>query len=244
MIILILFTLGLVTSFIGTNVGGAAALVVPGLMFLGLSPATAIGTTRFSAFALLIPAWFKFGRGVDLPYKMAFRTTLVAMGGALCGSYFVQFFSPFAVKLMLFAVYLTSIWVVCSKQKVGIEGFSSTPVMQFIGTCLFFFVGFWGGSVGGGYAVASHTLLTALFGATMLQSAGINAILGLGISIVSVPVFVLQSHVDWNYIVPLAIGNFIGAIYGATFGIARGNVVLKRMFLVLSCFGIVSLFAI
>ena len=59
---LIVFVVGVISSSFGTLIGGGSFIVIPTLIFLELSPYTAIGTNKLGAAGLFIAGWYAFNK--------------------------------------------------------------------------------------------------------------------------------------------------------------------------------------
>jgi hypothetical protein len=229
------FLLGLITSIPGTAAGGAAALVIPFLIVMGLDPHDALGTTRAAALALTVTAYWRFRSAGAIHHGIAGRATVYAMAGAICGAMVITQLSDFTTTFLVFLVNaFLCILVVLGKRQLRE---TSTPTISSskIGDLLFFLVGIWGGSVGGGYAILSHSVLLYIYRFNMLHSAAVNSVVGTGLSLVALPIYAFQGNVDWGLVPSLALGNTVGAVIGSHLSMKMGNAGLTRIYQVL-CF--------
>jgi uncharacterized protein len=235
MIYFLVGVIGLVTSIPGTAAGGAAALVIPFLMMLGLDPHNALGTTRAAAVALTTTAFLRFRKAGAIDTHVASRATIFAMVGAILGAVTITHLSDISTASLVFMVNSFLCWLVIFRKKRTDTSVSHRSQQNWLGDILFFLVGVWGGSVGGGYAILSHSVLLYVYRFNMLQSAAVNSVVGTGLSLMALPVYAYQGNIDWYLVPSLAIGNIIGAMIGSSLSIKMGNAGLTRIYQVL-CF--------
>ena len=80
------FVVSFLSSFIGTNVGGGGLILVPTLIFLGLPPQVAIGTSRIGALASVSTGIFQFHRGGKVDYRIGLPLMFFSIAGSYIGS--------------------------------------------------------------------------------------------------------------------------------------------------------------
>jgi uncharacterized membrane protein YfcA len=78
----IVFVVGIFGSSYGTLVGGTSLITIPLLIFLGLSPHTAIGTDRLGITGLAITGWYKFHEKGLINYPVSLRMAVAAFIGS------------------------------------------------------------------------------------------------------------------------------------------------------------------
>ena len=85
--LLILFTVGAVTSLYGASVGGAGMIVVPTLIFLGLPPQEAVATAVFAFLAMCTVGLIVYHRAEKVDFRIGIPAALIAGLGALTGAF-------------------------------------------------------------------------------------------------------------------------------------------------------------
>jgi len=83
--LLIIFLTGIPSGIFGTLTGGAGLITIPALIFLGLSPHSAIGTHFFGVTGMNIAGWYKFHEKGMINYKLGFIITIPVLLGSILG---------------------------------------------------------------------------------------------------------------------------------------------------------------
>ena len=83
---LIVFVVGVISSSFGTLIGGGSFIVIPTLIFLELSPYTAIGTNKLGAAGLFVAGWYAFNKKGLINYRIALPMTVPALIGSILGA--------------------------------------------------------------------------------------------------------------------------------------------------------------
>ena len=80
------FLVALVSSSVGTLVGGTSLVTIPSLMILGLPSNVAIATNRLGILGLNIAGWYKFHNLNLVNYQIGIPNGLACLAGSLIGA--------------------------------------------------------------------------------------------------------------------------------------------------------------
>lgn len=229
------FAVGIIASFIGTNVGGGGLISVPALIFLGLPPQMAIATNKVGSFGMTGAGLIRFHKGKKVNYKIGFPIAALAIIGAYFGANTLLTIPNVILEKLVGVVILAILTLVLLNNNLGIKRVIKeySLLRTSLGYLAFLFIGFWGAFFGGGFAIFSTYVLITVFGLTFLESAGTTKPLGVGIAIMSIIIFGLGGAINWIYGVLLLIGMTTGSYLGAGYGIKKGNMWVKRLFVVI-----------
>ncbi|PTH47513.1 sulfite exporter TauE/SafE family protein [Staphylococcus agnetis] len=234
-LILIAIGLAFLAAFIDAVVGGGGLILIPGLLALGLNPATALGTNKMaSAFGSLTSA-FRFVRAkkVDLPLvgKLFPLSFLAAVGGTS-----LAVFLPSHVLKPLVIIILSGVLIyTLLKKEWGSERtiLTFTLLKSIIFILLIMIIGFYDGFLGGG--TGSFLMFALLImGFDFLSAAGNAKVLIFASNIGSLFMFMFLGHVDYVLGLILAISSILGSYAGAQFAIRKGVSYVKLLFVVVT----------
>jgi uncharacterized membrane protein YfcA len=228
------FTVGLIAGFIGTNVGGGGLISIPALIFLGLSPQVAIATNKVGSLGVTGAGLVRFHKGGKVNYKIGVPIAIFAVIGSYFGANTLLTIPNTILEKIVGVIILAILVLVLFNKNIGVKKADRkrSRLLTFLGYLTFLFIGFEGAFFGGGFATLSIYALITIFGLTFLESAGTTKPLGVGIAIMAILVFGLRGVINWVYGASLLLGMALGSYVGAGYGIKKGNIWVKRLFVV------------
>src|ERR1700679_3532584 len=84
--LIISFLAGFGSGFVGAATGGAGLISIPALIFLGLSPSSAIATNAFASFGMVTSAVPKYAKAKQLRLKPVLKLIPLTIAGGFIGS--------------------------------------------------------------------------------------------------------------------------------------------------------------
>ena len=231
--LLIIFFVGLGSSFIGTLVGGSSLITIPVLILLGLSPHSAIATDRMGVTGIGIAGLYKFHQKGLVNYKIGFVTGIPILVGAFIGANLVLRISPSTLKKIIAVITVSVLALIVLQPKLGIEKTQrSLRTRDFlVGIFLSLLVGIYGGFYGAGAATFVVYILIFVFGQTFLESAGTLKIGSIAMTATATLTFAYHGVIHYPLAIAMFMGSFIGSFTGAHYSDRIGNVWLKRLFI-------------
>lgn len=224
--------LGFVGGIYGTLVGGYALLIVPALIFLGLSPQEAIATDKIASLAMVVTGWSVFHRKKLIDYRIGGFTAFFGMIGSVIGTFLLLETGTEVLKKIISIATIVLLFVITLKKDAG-----TTPREKKIsrrewalGALFSFAIGIYGGFYGGGFATLQTYVLILLYGQTFIEAAGTRKIMGFLVVLVPAIILGLNGKIVYSVGLPLLVASSLGAYAGAQYSTKLGNVWIKRMF--------------
>ena len=236
------FVVSFLSSFIGTNVGGGGLILVPTLIFLGLPPQVAIGTSRIGALASVSTGIFQFHQEGKVDYRIGFPLMFFSIAGSYIGSNTLLTIPTELLEKLLGLCIILILIVVLFQKNYGVHVTrDKSPYRKTLGYFLFFFIGFWGAFFGGGSAIFGNIVLTSCFGLTFLECAGTRKVAALGMGVTAAIVYILAGVIDWTFALVLLAGGMLGGFVGARHGLRKGDAWVRKLFIAVVLFSALEL---
>ena len=231
----ILFIISIFTGIYGTLIGGGALLLVPLLMFFGLPPHTAIGTSKFRSIGSTSVGTYNFAKHKLIDYKVGLMMAVSLVTGTAIGSSIVINLSGELVKKLIAVFILLILIFILFKKNIGMEEKKVKLTLKswILASIIMFFVGIYAGFFGGGYGTLMSYILLFIFGQTFLKSAGTRKIPGIASDIVAFAIFAINGFFHLTYGIILLVGSSIGAFIGSRYALKIGNEWLRRGFILI-----------
>ncbi len=228
----LLFITGIVSGWINVLAGGGSILSVPVMVFLGMPGPVANGTNRIGIVAQNIFAvWGFFRKGFSdfrLSATLAACASVGAFFGAMLGARLDGvWFERTLAMIMLVVVGLTMTGI--GKKKIQHEGEARNLAL---GHVLMVGAGFWGGFIQIGVGFILMPILNRVMGFDLVRTNMHKVFIALTFSLVALAVFASQVEIEWVLGIALAAGFAVGGWLGANAAIAKGEVLIKRVFYV------------
>ncbi|MFH1285910.1 MAG: TSUP family transporter [Candidatus Micrarchaeota archaeon] len=228
----LIFAISIIAAFIDVIVGGSSLLIIPAFAVLGVPLATVIGTNRFYVTAFVLTGLLNyFHKKVSVDLKLIAGFLALRVMGAFVGSSMLLQVSAELVKTLvavfMFAAML-AILILDRQKNSNQQASTSKPrhlsnaKLAFLALCMLL-LGFYEGFVGGGAGTISRVLLILFFGFTMLEAAFAELIMSFSGSLVASIVFVFSGKVDYVLLAPMLAGGVIGAFFGSSFAVKKGE---------------------
>jgi len=233
-VLLAVFLIGVVASFYGVTVGSGGLVSISGLIFLGLSPQVAIATNRLAALGLISAGLYRFNQAKKVNYKLGFSLTLTTLIGSVVGANLLIQISEGLLEKIVGGLILVMLTVLLFKKELGIKAKLKelTVSRKILGYFFSLLIGVYIGFFGGGWSTLFSYLLILVFGQTFLESAGTRKIVGLFASLAALTVFVLNQKVNYLYGLTMFTGMALGSYLGASYALKKGNLWVKRLFII------------
>ena len=229
--VVIAFFLAFFVDLWSTLVGGGGAVIIPFLLFLGLSPQQAIATNRFSSLANVV-ALFKFHRQGQVKWRLGlFLAAFAGIGGAL-GSFLMVRLDTEIIEKGIGVILLLSVPMLFVSKKMGLEERATkmTKMRHAGGSFLVMALGAIGGFFSAMGIWFSYVYLF-YYGLTFLQTAAMRKITGLAIILVSLAIFLPYGLIQWPIAVSMFAGGGLGSYISAHYSKRLGNGAIRYLFM-------------
>jgi uncharacterized membrane protein YfcA len=224
--ILLLLAGGVIGGVLNTLAGGASALTVPALVFIGLPGTIANGTNRVGVLVQSVVAAWRFrAEGVSGFRKSA--PVLLPIGlGSLAGASAIAQVSDETFNLIFGVVMVLLVFPMLRPPRAADSTrprkMWSTPVRF----AVFFLIGLYGGAIQAGVGLFL-ILALSYAGYDLVQANSIKVVANAALTAVAVPVLVFNQQVKWFPAAVLAIGFTIGSALGVRVAVRGGEKVIR-----------------
>ncbi|NHL65987.1 sulfite exporter TauE/SafE family protein [Burkholderia ambifaria] len=223
----LLFVLGLFTGFIGTNTGGSAFLTVPIMIWLGISPQSAIASARVASVGTMVAGLREFHRQGKIDYKLALPAAILGLMGSVAGAAILIKIDANILHKLIGGLTLIMVALSLTK-KPKPHGQAISSVRAAAGYGLFIFIGMVGGFFGGQAKLATYVFIL-IFNKTVSESVGTRKISGLVISLGSLAVYGVSQIINWRFGLSLVAGTLIGSTLGARYALKMGDEWMEKL---------------
>src|SRR5688572_1791566 len=224
------FTAGAINSI----AGGGTLITFPVLIWLGLDPKVANGTSTVALWPGLFGGLYGYRRELENSSPILIRLGLTSIVGGAVGAWLLiltpsPVFASLVPLLILFATVLFMFQGLIN-QRLRLGSLDERPTkLWWTGAMVFqFFSAIYGGYFGAGNGILMLAAL-GLLGLNELNRAnGIKNFLGICINSVAVVSFALAGLVVWQDALVMACGALIGGYFGASMAVRVGQKWVRR----------------
>jgi uncharacterized membrane protein YfcA len=222
--LLLLLVVGLVAGCLNTLAGGGSLLSLPVLIFLGLPPNVANATNRVAIVLQNIFAVQGFkSKGVSV-YPFNLWLGISAFCGAIVGAFLAVdideevFNRILAVVIVAVVVYMgiNPLKKINKPENMGKKATITSII-------IFFFVGIYGGFIQAGVGYLMIMALTLVNGFSLVKTNSIKVFVALTYTLVALGIFIYYGIVNWEFGIPLAIGNATGGWLASRWSVNKGD---------------------
>lgn len=210
---------GAAAGLINAVAGGGSTLTVPLLVLAGVPGNSANGSNRvgiLTSNAAAATAFRKLGvRGLS----KAAPILIPIVVGSLVGSYGITRLTDDNFERVFGIVMLPVIFLSIRKPKVKLD---ADPWPLPVTVSVFLMVGLYGGAVQAGVGLIMLAALTRA-GFDLVTANNIKVVSNLALTVVALPVFIIQGNVRWLQAIILAVGLTAGAWVGAHAAVKGGE---------------------
>lgn len=234
--ILTVCLISLVVGTISISIGGTSLITVPVLIWLGMPPKNAIATNMLALIFLSISGAIGFRKEIRTNhYKMIAVFSMLTICGSFIGANLVlaidENFLKRAIAIIICIIAASFLF----KKDLGVRETKGgiSKLRFFAGALSILVLGVYGGLFSGGYVTLLSYVLILSFGFNFLQVAFITKIFNVFSSLVACALFYYHGLIDFSVGIPLATSMSLGAFLGAKLAIAKGNLWVRNLFIII-----------
>ncbi len=229
--LLLISLIGLATGFVDSVIGAGGLISVPALIFLGLPPQIAIATDRFGTLGQASAALVQFWRAKKIIWKYVPALTVISLAGSLIGANLLLNVDKKILEGIIGVLILILLPIIFLKKDLGVQKTKTSKIKTIIGLLMYFAIMVFAGFFGQGTGPMIFYVLTFFLGLTMIEVLGTGIIPWFALSISSATIFALNGIIDYKIGIVLLITMAIGGYIGARVAITKGNLWVKRLFI-------------
>jgi uncharacterized membrane protein YfcA len=222
---------GLVAGIVNTLAGGGSLLTVPLLVLLGLPATTANGTNRIGVLFQNLVSTLRFrSGGLDgvLGAKPILAATVV---GSLIGATIASSMPADVFRRVFGVAMILLLYPMLRSRKTTAEIVPSSPRSGLANQLIFFGIGLYGGAIQAGVGLFLIAALSRS-GLDLVRTNAIKVVIVGVLTLVAVPVFVLQGQIDWPMASALVVGFGLGGELGARAALLGGERLIRPVLVI------------
>lgn len=214
---------GVVAGAINSIAGGASLLTIPLLVLAGVPGNAANGSNRLGVITSSATASLEFRRKGVGDAKRFWRVLPPVVAGSVTGSLLVSQLSDTTFE-RVFGVLMVPILILSVRRpKVGVDR-DGWPLWLTI--IVFFGIGAYGGAFQAGIGLLLIVALSRS-GLDLVTANSVKVLVNLSVSLVALPVFLVQGFFELVPAVTLAVGFAVGGALGANVSVRGGERVIR-----------------
>lgn len=222
---------GCAAGFLNVMAGGGSLLTLPALLLAGIPAPVANGTLRVSIVAQNLVAFGTFRRHGFTELREALFLSLFACAGAVGGaSLGVRMSGPWFDRIVVATMAVCTL-LILRRGKAGPTQ-ALSPRRRWLGYAALVFAGAWGGFIQVGVGFLLMPALNRILGMDLVRVNMYKVVIILPYTILALAIFAWQSEILWLAGLALALGNSAGGWLGARLTVARGEPLIRAVFLV------------
>ena len=228
---------GALAGVINTLAGSGSLVTLPMLVFLGLPADVANGTNRVGVLLQNVVGIFIFRRSGSFEPTGSSWLVAPSVAGALLGAWIATVLDKSAMEIAIGIVMVVMLVVLISNPKRWLREQSEVaPGRPGWGMLVLFFgIGIYGGFIQAGVGVLLLSALVLASGYTLNHANMIKLVIVLLMALIAIPLFMVNSQIDWGLGALMAIGQGIGAWLAANYAtrVPNANVWVRRLLIVI-----------
>jgi uncharacterized membrane protein YfcA len=228
---LILALGGLVAGVINTLAGAGSLLTVPLLVFMGLPATTANGTNRIGVLFQNLVSTLRFRKEGFDGLRGATPVLVPIMIGSVLGAAIASQMSAEIFK-QVFGIAMVGLLIpILRGASASKKTTDAPPRSKFSNAIVFFGIGVYGGAIQAGVGLFLIAAL-ARSGLDLVRANAIKVMVIGALTLVAVPVFIVEDQVDWQLASALVAGFALGGELGARAAVRGGERLIRPVLVV------------
>ena len=228
-----LTAIAVLTGFIDAIAGGGGLIIMPALLFCGVSPLQALGTNKLQSMFGTGTALRNYWRSGLVEWRRNRRTVLLVFAGAVGGTLVVQSIATNLLSLIIPVLLVgAALYVLLSPrmtdddahQRVSSNGYAP------LGGAIGFYDGFFGPGTGTFFT----TSLVALRGYGLTKATALTKLFNFTSNVASVIMFAAGGHMLWLLGLCMAAGAMLGGWLGSHTALRFGARLIRPLLVTIS----------
>jgi hypothetical protein len=229
--IFVVLLIGGITGFIDSTVGSGGSVSIPSLIFIGLPPQVAIATDRLGSVGQTAAALLKFWKSGKIRWRYIPVFIIISLVGTAIGASILLSIDPKILQKLIGIILLILLPIPFLKNKLGLKRQETHVIKKIVGFIIYFFLNIFNGFLGVGAGGINYFNSIIFFGFTFIESNATQIIPWFLLSVFSLATYARGGIVDYKTGTILLIGMIIGGYIGAHIALKKGELWVKRLFL-------------
>lgn len=216
------FFIGLASSTVGAIAAGGGLISIPGLIFLGVPPISAVATTRLNVISGGITAVYRYRQDNKVLWKYMPQFLILGLVAGIIGSRLLLDISQTAVQRTLGVILLVMLPLFWIRKDLGLTNVKRSKRRHLIGLPVTFVVLVYSTMFGGGGGVFLIYAFVYFFGMTITEANATGFVVSIFATLVALVSFINGHAVNWSLGLPAMTGALFGGYLGANLAIKKG----------------------
>ena len=232
-------------TFSAVSGGGAGLLQLPALILSGVPYHQALASHKLATVALGLGGSLRNYKSLKNDIDVAWQILIFGLPGVIMGASIVEFISEKYLYLFLGIISMLLAFYSFFKSDLGLSsGNNELNLIQKIRFLIFIFlIGFLNGSISSGTGLLVTILLIKTFGMDFLRAISLTFFtVGIFWNLTGAIFLSKIDPISLNLLLFLIVGSFTGGYCGAHLSRLRGNVLIKKTFIIVCLLVGMSLF--
>lgn len=213
---------------VASTVGlGGGLIIVPVLLFMGMSPAVAASVSLAATLANAAGSTAAYARQARIDYRVGIRIGAMATPGSILGAVLSSGAEPGIFGVLLAAALIAAAAYVFIRPRLSSRSASHTQAVAVLSVAASFFAGMVSSYFGIGGGVVFVPLLVVMLGMSMMRAAPTSMFALLVTSTAGVAMHALLGHTDAVLALLLSAGGLLGGLAGARISAVMGEKYLR-----------------
>lgn len=217
------FLIGFAAGFIGSISAGGGLISIPGLIFLGANPISAIATTRLNLVAGGSVSLYKYAKGGVVLWKFLPPLLIPALIAGILGPKLLLGIDEHTIQRLVGATLLLTAPILWIHKDAGTIRVQTSRKRMIIAFPLITLILFYAVMFGGGAGIFLIYAFIYFYGMTVIEARATSAALGLFATIIAVISYLSFGVINWKLGLPLVCGGMIGSYFGAQTALSKGS---------------------
>ncbi|MBX4190753.1 sulfite exporter TauE/SafE family protein, partial [Candidatus Saccharibacteria bacterium] len=219
--------LGLASGFISGIAAGGGMIAIPGMIFMGLSPSTAIATNILIT-ASSVSSGFRYHQSKIIQRQYTIPFLWLSFLGGIVGSKLLLRIDGQTMQQIFGMMCLCLAPFVAFKRNSIAKNHGK--ISSFIGLVLIFMTCVFAALFGTGGGIFMVYILSYFYGMSIMEANANAKIISLGGALSMIVIFLHAGIINFTAGIPLMIGSAIGGYIGAHTALKRGEKIVKTVF--------------
>ncbi len=231
MLLIILFTTGLLAGTVDAIAGGGGLISLPVLLGLGIPPHLAFGTNKLQGTLGTFIATRRYYRQGWISLETVYIGVIFGLAGSIAGAVLGQALGSDILKKIIPVLLMLILIYTLFSPRLGIRE-EKPRVSEYWFYIIFGFVlGFYDGFFGPGVGSFWVFLLTFFLGYSLIKATAYTKLFNFNSSFIAMICFGLGGNIDYKIGLCMAAGQLIGGRLGANLAIKNGARLIRPLFL-------------